>query len=240
MILCNWSYFFVLVSLPQALFSLVISEESHIKQVMSRECSGPYSPNCMKLGLLRILSKAGDGEVALFPGISLSWVRPDLQLEQNQLQDSQTLDSVLINHLADLLSNLTLSVRVVNKETPLALANALLSQTPVATGRRKDRYGGALAAAGLMSGGTMVAVAMSGLAAMAGKALMASLLALMLSAISALRGNGDGDSKNTYEIVAKPVVSHQHTHSSEVIHGGHDYKRSIAAQDLVYRMHSRK
>lgn len=86
------------------------------------------------------------------------------------------------------------------------------------SGRKKDKYGGALAAAGLMSGGTMLALGMSALAAMAGKALMASLLALMLAGISALRGNGDADhSKTTYEIVAKPVVSHQHTHSSEVM-----------------------
>lgn len=62
-----------------------------------------------------------------------------------------------------------------------------------------------------------MAVGMAAMAAMAGKAMMASLLALMLSALAALRGQGGGGEKTTYEVIAKPVVSHLHTHSSEVI-----------------------
>lgn len=65
-----------------------------------------------------------------------------------------------------------------------------------------------------------MAVGMSALAALAGKALMTALLSLMLSAISALKGSGDHKS-TTYEIVTRPVVSHAHTHSSEVQHEAH-------------------
>lgn len=73
-------------------------------------------------------------------------------------------------------------------------------------------------AAGLFSGGTLLALAMSALAALAGKALMTALLSLLLSALAALRGSGGGGGggKTTYEIITKPVVSHEHSHSSEV------------------------
>lgn len=82
--------------------------------------------------------------------------------------------------------------------------------------RRRNRFGQTMAVAGMMSGATLLAVGMSALAAMAGKALMTSLLSLMLTALSALKGHGEGHKSTTYEIVTRPVVSHAHTHSSEV------------------------
>lgn len=87
--------------------------------------------------------------------------------------------------------------------------------------------------AGLFSGGTLMAVGMSALAALAGKALMTALLSLMLSALAAMRGGGDsgGGGKTTYEIIAKPIVTHAHTHSSEVqheVHGGHHHAYAYA------------
>ncbi|XP_014282869.2 uncharacterized protein [Halyomorpha halys] len=210
-------------------------EEEIIKQVMSKECRGQYNSHCLKLNLLRMVSRAGSGAFSILPGVSLSWTRPHLDLEPAQLEDQERLDTILLDQLGDTLSNISLSVKILDREAPLSFAKAYLGESAFTGRRRKDRYGGALAAAGLMSGGTMLAVGLSALAAMAGKALMASLLALMLAGISALKGNGE-DSKTTYEIVAKPVVSHQHTHSSEVIHGGHHYKRSIPAQHMAYMM----
>lgn len=73
-----------------------------------------------------------------------------------------------------------------------------------------------MATAGLMSGGTLLALGMTALAAMAGKALMTSLLSLMLTALTALKSGGDHHKSTTYEIVTKPVVSHAHMHTSEV------------------------
>lgn len=102
-------------------------------------------------------------------------------------------------------------------------------------GRRKKNRMSGLLAAGLFSGGTLMAVGLSAIAALAGKALMTALLSLVLSGISAFRGSGDsGHKSTTYEIITKPVVTHAHTHSAEVQHehgGGHHgyaaYARSI-------------
>lgn len=103
----------------------------------------------------------------------------------------------------------------------------------VIAGRRRKTGLGGLMTAGLFSGGTLMAVGMSALAALAGKALMTALLSLMLSALAAMRGGGSsgGSSKTTYEIVAKPIVTHAHTHSSEVqheVHGGHHHAYAYA------------
>lgn len=101
---------------------------------MTKECKGPYTSNCMKLGLLRLVSKAGSGAVAILPGVSLNWARPELHIEQNQLEDSDSLDSVLLTQLGEILSNVTLSVRVLERDTPLSFARALLGESAVGTG----------------------------------------------------------------------------------------------------------
>lgn len=86
-------------------------------------------------------------------------------------------------------------------------------------GRAKNRPFNGMLAAGLFSGGTLLALALAALAALAGKALMTAMLAMLLSALAAMRGGGGGGGgggKTTYEIISKPVVSHEHSHSSEV------------------------
>ena len=83
---------------------------------------------------------------------------------------------------------------------------------------------GQLLLAALMMKGTLLPIAMGGLAMLAGKALMTGLLALMLSAIVGLKSltSGGGKQAVTYEIVQKPVYSHSHSHSHELHHeGGH-------------------
>lgn len=80
---------------------------------------------------------------------------------------------------------------------------------------RKKGYGGALWAAG-----TIAAIGMAALAAMAGKAMLTSMLALMLAAAGAMKGglgsgNGNGDkcayitahgrNMEMQELIEKPV-----------------------------------
>lgn len=76
----------------------------------------------------------------------------------------------------------------------------------------------AIASAAMMSGGTLLVLGLKTLAAMATKALIASLIALVLTCFSSFGGGGHkGDLKSTtYEIITKPVLSHAHLHTSEV------------------------
>ena len=109
-------------------------------------------------------------------------------------------------------------------------------------GRGKKKYMHSLLMAGWMSGATLLALTMKTIAVLSGKALLAALLSLMLSVISAFSHKGHADLKSTtYEIISKPIVAH--THHAD-LHDGHgnegyapSYKRSInpAAEIIVER-----
>lgn len=64
-----------------------------------------------------------------------------------------------------------------------------------------------------------IRLGLAAVAALAGKALIASILALTLAAIAGLKSlAGGGDKKTVYEIISKPVYSHSHSHTTG--HGG--------------------
>ena len=95
---------------------------------------------------------------------------------------------------------------------------------------------------------TLAAVGFSIMAAVAGKALMASVLALMLAMLSAFKGHGHGGGgghKTAHlEIIAKPhhvahyqatgpsYVDHDHYHSSYTA-PAYEYARTIPAVDRM-------
>lgn len=101
----------------------------------------------------------------------------------------------------------------------------LFDNTQVVSARKKDKGGfGAILAAILMMKGTLGALGFGALAALAGKALMTGLMALMLSAIVGIKSLAHGGHKQTtYEIVSKPVYSHSHTHSTSHEDAGHGH-----------------
>lgn len=81
-----------------------------------------------------------------------------------------------------------------------------------------------------------MAIALGALALLAGKALAAALMALLLSAIVGLKSLASGGNKSTtYEIIAKPHYTHSNSHSQSVEdhhhgYGGHSgYGRSADA-----------
>lgn len=83
---------------------------------------------------------------------------------------------------------------------------------------------------GLMFKGSLLAIAMKGLALLAAKALLVSKLALVLAGILALKKLfSGGHEKTTYEIVKQPIVSHSHEYTSSHEGGGyeHGYGRSL-------------
>jgi hypothetical protein len=80
--------------------------------------------------------------------------------------------------------------------------------TVVSARGKKDKYAGPLLMGAMMVAGTLLPIKLGALAMMSGKALMTSMLALMLSAILALKklasgGGGGGHSGTTYEVIAQ-------------------------------------
>lgn len=116
-------------------------------------------------------------------------------------------------------------------------------------GKRKRMMPAILLA--LMLKGGMLAMAMKGLALLAGKALIVSKMALVLAGVIALKKLfSGGHEKTTYEIVKQPVVSHSHQYSASheyadggFEHGGGGYGRSFkvneaaekSAQNMAYK-----
>lgn len=82
-----------------------------------------------------------------------------------------------------------------------------------------------------------MAVGLGALAMLAGKALMAALLALMLSSIIGLKSLSSGGSKSTtYEIIAKPHYTHSNSHSQSVDdHGHHAYHTGYGRSSNLVR-----
>lgn len=68
----------------------------------------------------------------------------------------------------------------------------------------------------------LMALAMGALALLAGKALIAALMALMLAALNSFKALTSGKQSTTYEIITKPSHSGSYTHSSQH-EGGHDH-----------------
>lgn len=93
---------------------------------------------------------------------------------------------------------------------------------------KKDKYAGPLLMGAMMVAGTLLPIKLGALAMMSGKALMTSMLALMLSAILALKklasgGGGGSHSGTTYEVINVPS------------HGGHGpHGRSMKAHAMAY------
>jgi len=91
---------------------------------------------------------------------------------------------------------------------------------------KKDKYAGPLLMGAMMVAGTLLPIKLGALAMMSGKALMTSMLALMLSAILALKtlASGSGShSGTTYEVINVPSA------------GGHGPPgRSLRAHAMAY------
>lgn len=87
---------------------------------------------------------------------------------------------------------------------------------------KKDKYAGPLLMGAMMVAGTLLPIKLGALAMMSGKALMTSMLALMLSAILALKklaSGGGGHSGTTYEVINVPSPSGHGAHGRSLAHG---------------------
>lgn len=100
----------------------------------------------------------------------------------------------------------------------------------------RKRPGNNMMMAGLMSGGSMMALGMSAIAMMAGKALLASLMSLVLSAMAAMKGGGGG--KSSYEVVH---AGHDFKHRSlELSTPGNDYPYNPSRRNVYIPLNRRR
>ncbi|XP_050436281.1 uncharacterized protein LOC126843028 [Adelges cooleyi] len=113
--------------------------------------------------------------------------------------------------------------RAISLKAPADVLESLKTTVMQARGK-KDKYAGPLLMGAMMVAGTLLPIKLGALAMMSGKALMTSVIALMLAAILALKklaSGGGGHSATTYEVINVPS------------HTGHGHGRSLA-HSLAY------
>ncbi|XP_055587104.1 uncharacterized protein LOC129739648 [Uranotaenia lowii] len=209
----------------------VVSVLGVIGEKSRKICENKYSVACLKMEIVSFLERVSDqNEVDLTSGISV--VRDsdvnvtktaEIISEVSRIfptDPNKRLDEFLVMKLNDYLRTHSLRLKLLDGEA-MERANAVFE------GRKKLKKGGmaTMLAAAMMMKGTLAAVALGAVAAIAGKALMTGLLALTLAAIMGLKslagGGGGGHKSTTYEIVAKPMYSHSHSEGQEDL--GHSY-----------------
>lgn len=219
-------------------------ERGDFKKALNKDCASTYSSTCLKLDIVNWVEKLNEQDnFNLLPGVSL--VR-----EANASAKASTAD--IVAELArdfpndpDARLDAFLMKKVTGYLNSHSIKLNLFDPTSVETARKGGGGGGGgggkkgggglgmILAAGAMMKGTLMALGMGALAALAGKALMTGLISLLLSAIIGLKSlSGGGHKQTTYEIVAKPIYSHSNSHSASHEdyggHGGHSsYGRSF-------------
>lgn len=211
----------------------VKQDRGDFKKSLSRDCANSYSLTCLKLDVVSYVDKLNeDDNISVVPGVTV--VRENGSARANTADlvadlardfpndPEARLDAFMTKKLTNYLN--THSIKLNLMDTVSGAETARKGGGGGLGGGKKGGGGlGMLLAAGAMMKGTLMALALGGLAALAGKALMTGLISLMLSAIIGLKSLTSGGGKQTtYEIVSKPVYSHSSSHSSaHEDHGGH-------------------
>ncbi|KAL3268034.1 hypothetical protein HHI36_007167 [Cryptolaemus montrouzieri] len=198
---------------------------------LSRDCGNSYSITCLKLDIVSFIDKLNEEDsYSVFPGISLvrenstsetSTAEMVSELAREFPNDAEArLDNFLLRKIGGYIGSHTLQFNLWNST----------EEDGVSSRRKKNGMGYIIAAAAIMKG-TLLALALGGLATIAGKALMTSIISLLLSALLGLRSitGGFAGKQTTYEIISKPLYSQANTQTAEIEHAGHysGYGRSL-------------
>ncbi|CAG9817460.1 unnamed protein product [Phaedon cochleariae] len=208
------------------------------KKSLARDCASTYSSTCLKLDIVSWVDKLNEQDsYSVLPGVSV--IRENTSARANTAEmvaelardfpndPDARLDAFLMKKVTSYLGSHSLRLDLLNKNT-------------VETARKKGGGGlggqggggggsggggggmGMMMAAGAMMKGTLMALALGGIAAIAGKALMTGLISLLISGIIGLKAlTSQGHKSTTYEIVSKPIYTHSASHS--VAHEEHGH-----------------
>lgn len=122
------------------------------------------------------------------------------------------LNGFVLAKVTNFLRSHTLQIKLLDE------ADVSEARSAVETGRKKgDKKGGlnqSIITAALMMKSMLLALALGALALLAGKALVAALMALLLAALNGLKHLTQGKQSTTYEIITKPAHYTSHSHAN--------------------------
>lgn len=206
------------------------SERSDHKKSLVKDCANSYTATCLKLDIVSWVDKLNEeGDYNVLPGVTV--VKENVSVQANTADivaelardfpndPEARLDAFLMKKVTGFLSSHSIKLNLFDPQ------NGITARKGGGGGGGGGKKGGGLGmllAAGAMMKGTMMALALGALAALAGKAMMTGLMSLMLSAVIGLKSLAGGGKSTTYEIVSKPIYTQSHSHSvsHEDHHGG--------------------
>lgn len=208
------------------------SDRSDYKRSFGKDCNHSYTSTCLKLDIVSWVDRLNENDnVSVFPGLSI--VRENVSARANTADivadlardypndPDARLDAFLIKKVHGFFTSHSVKLNLFDQDNA---ASARKGGGGGGGGGKKGGGGlGMIFAAAAMMKGTLLALALGALAALAGKALMTGLISLLLSAIIGLKSLSGGGGKTTYEVVSKPVYTHSASHSSgheDYHHGG--------------------
>uniref|UniRef100_A0A0A9ZAT3 UPF0324 membrane protein tauZ n=1 Tax=Lygus hesperus TaxID=30085 RepID=A0A0A9ZAT3_LYGHE len=190
-------------------------------QVLEEHCRTEYSATCLKAEVAALVVPISvPRSFRLLPGLVLEMGGFPSAMPRPSSDDvdviDHTLDRYLVKGMDGFINSLALRVKVMDRSVAdvvrsmgIALGQEVKSSDtnntlPRAdfTGRRR-KLNQALMMGGMVSAGTLLALTMSAVSAMAGKAVLVSLLSLALTLLNGRGGGGSNSSggKVSYEIV---------------------------------------
>ncbi|XP_060529169.1 putative lysozyme-like protein [Cylas formicarius] len=221
------------------------SDKSEYKKSLTRDCSNYYSATCLKLDVVSWVDKMNEEEdYSVYPGVSLVREKDGARANTADIvaelardfpdDPDARLDAFLMKKLTSYLNSHSIKLDLFSKNGLVESARGRGGGGGGGGGGSKGGGGGGsgngmgmMMAYGAMMKGTLMALALGGIAAIAGKALMTGLISLLLSAIIGLKAlTSGGHKQTTYEIVAKPIYTSAHTHSESHEHGHGGYGHS--------------
>lgn len=238
----------VLVFLAVLCFSSdVLTEDVNVNgqsRSDERDCANSYTTTCLKLDLVSWVDKLNEEDsYSVFPGVSVERENASARLNTADIvaelarefpnDPDARLDAFLLKKVISYLSSHSIRFNLFNKDSEETArrggggggggnGGGFGGGGGGGKGGGGGGGGGGLGAmmmAGAMVKGTILALALGGIAAIAGKALMAGFISLLLSAIIGIKALTHHGKQTTYEIVSKPVFTHSSSHS--VAHEDH-------------------
>lgn len=221
------------------------SETSDAKKPISRDCANAYTATCLKLDIVSWVDRLNEEDsYSVVPGVTV--VRENGSARSNTADmvaelardfpndPGARLDAFMVKKITSYLNSHSLRLNFYDADGEVESARGgggggggLGGGGGGGGGGKKKGGGGGmhlLLAAGGMMKAMLMTLALGGIAAIAGKALVAGLISLLLSGIIGLKSLTSGHKSTTYEIVSKPVYSHSNSHSvSHEEHGGYGH-----------------
>ncbi|XP_018321586.1 uncharacterized protein LOC108734496 [Agrilus planipennis] len=217
------------------------SDRGEYKKSLFENCGSGFSLRCMKLDLVSWVDKLSqENEYHLIPGVSLvrdidsprsNTAELVAEMAKSFPNDPDTrLNVALFKKISGFLNSHSIKVKLFADDEQVK-GRGKGDGLGLGGGSSKKGNGlGILIAGAAMLKGTLLAIALGTLAALAGKALMTGVIALVLSSIIGLKSLTHKGGKTTYEVLSKPIYSHEKTHSvsHEDYHDNHGhYGRSF-------------